>query len=174
MSNLSIFFYQYFFYHWLNCNIIRLLKSSFVFLFIYSYITSNINIYVKINFYLLHLSRYDYCIYTYAQKGVFIIRSMMLVNVIQHRQAVGNFNSHFKFDKLKSKSDSLLGIYPLLKKIVHVLMFYILSHVVPGLLTFSDGLLTGKFHRKTLFFPINFILLLNQVTWLHAFFMVLH
>ena len=27
-------------------------------------------------------------------------------------------------------------------------MFYILSHVIPGLLTFSDDLLTGKFHRK--------------------------
>ena len=82
----------------------------------------------------------------------FIIRSLMSVNVIQHRWVVGNFNSHFNFHKLKSKSNSLLGICPLLKKIVHVLMFYILSHVVPALLTFSDGLLTGKFHRKPYIF----------------------
>ena len=76
----------------------------------------------------------------------------MTVNVIQHRWAVGNFNSHLNFYKLKSKSDSLLEICPLLKNIVHVLMFYILSHVVSGLLTFSDGLLTGKFHRKPYIF----------------------
>ena len=31
-------------------------------------------------------------------------------------------------------------------------MFYILSHVIPGLLTFSDDLLTGKFHRKPYIF----------------------
>ena len=73
----------------------------------------------------------------------------MPVNVIQHRWAVGNFNSHFNFHKFKSKSDSLLGICPLLKKIVHVLICYILSHVVSGLPTFSDGLLTGKVHRKS-------------------------
>ena len=41
--------------------------------------------------------------------------------------------SHFNFHKLKSKSDSLLEICPLLKKIVHVLMFYVLSHLVSGL-----------------------------------------
>ena len=139
------------------------MKRSFVFLFIYIYIISNINIYVKINFHLLHLSRYDYCAYTCAHKGVFIISSLMPVNVIQHRWAAGNLNSHFNFHKLKSKSGSLLGICPLLKKIVHVQMFYILSHVVPGLLTFSDSLLTGKFHRyfSILYFPINFILLLS-------------
>ena len=28
------------------------------------------------------------------------------------------------------------------------MLFYILSHIVSGLLTFSDGLWTGKFHRK--------------------------
>ena len=72
----------------------------------------------------------------------------MPANVIQHRWAVGNFNFNFNFHKLKSKSISLLGICPLLKKIVHVLMFYILSHVVPGLVTFADSFLTGKFHRK--------------------------
>ena len=76
----------------------------------------------------------------------------MPVNVIQHRWAVGNFNSHFNFHKLKSKSDSLLGICPLLKRVVHVLMFYILSHVVSGLLTFSDDLLTGTVHRKPYIF----------------------
>ena len=94
------------------------------------YFCRNINIYVKINFQLLHLSRYDYCIYACAHKGVFIIPSLMPVNVIQHRWVVGNFNSHFNFHK--SKLDSLLGICPLLKKIVHVLIFYILSHVVSG------------------------------------------
>ena len=31
-------------------------------------------------------------------------------------------------------------------------MFYIVSHVVPGLLTFSDSILTGKFHRKPYIF----------------------
>ena len=31
-------------------------------------------------------------------------------------------------------------------------MFYILSHVVSGLLTLSDGLLTGKVHRKPYIF----------------------
>ena len=53
------------------------------------------------------------------------------------------------FHYFRSKSDSLLGICPLLKKIVHALIFYILSHVVSGLPTFSDGLLTGKVHRKS-------------------------
>ena len=76
----------------------------------------------------------------------------MPVNVIRHRWAVGNFNSHLNFYKLKSKSDSFLEICPLLKNIVHVLMFYILRYVVSGLLTFSDGLLTGKFHRKPYIF----------------------
>ena len=77
-----------------------------------------------------------------------MIRLLMPVNVIRHRWAVGNFNSHLNFYKLKSKSDSFLETCPLLKNIVHVLMFYILRYVVSGLLTFSDGLLTGKFHRK--------------------------
>ena len=76
----------------------------------------------------------------------------MPVNVIRHRWAVGNFNSHLNFYKLKSKSDSFLEICPLLKNIVHVLMFYILRYVVSGLLTFSDGLLTGKSHRKPYIF----------------------
>ena len=76
----------------------------------------------------------------------------MPVNVIQHRWAVGNFNSHFNFHKLKSKSVFLLGICPLLKKIVHALMFYILSYIVLGLLTLLDSLLTGKFHRKPYIF----------------------
>ena len=80
------------------------------------------------------------------------MRSLMPVKVIQHRWAVGNFNSHFNFHKLKSKSVSLLRICPLLKKIVHVLIIYILSHVVPRLLTFSDSLLTCKFHRKPYIF----------------------
>ena len=31
-------------------------------------------------------------------------------------------------------------------------MFHIFSHVVSGLLTFSDGLLTGKGHRKPCIF----------------------
>ena len=31
-------------------------------------------------------------------------------------------------------------------------MFYILSHVVPSLLTFLDSLLTGKFHGKPYIF----------------------
>ena len=78
----------------------------------------------------------------------FIIRLLMPVNVIQHRCAAGSFNNYFNFHKLKSKSNSLLGICPLLKKIVHVLIFYILSDVVPVSLTFSDGLLTSKFLRK--------------------------
>ena len=70
-SNLStyLFFYQCFFYHWFNCNVIRLSKRSFVFLFIYIYLTLNMDIYVKINFHLLHLSRHDYCTYTCAHKG---------------------------------------------------------------------------------------------------------
>ena len=76
----------------------------------------------------------------------------MPVNVIRHRWAVGNFNSHLNFYKLKSKSDPFLEICPLLKNIVHVLMFYILRYVVSGLLTFSDGLLTGKFRRKPYIF----------------------
>ena len=76
----------------------------------------------------------------------------MPVNVIQHRWAVGNFNSHFNFHKFKSKSDSLLGICPLLKKMVHVLIFCILSHVVSGLPTFSGGFLTGKVHRISYIF----------------------
>ena len=76
----------------------------------------------------------------------------MTVNVIQHRWTVGNFNSHSNFHNLKSKSDSLLGICPLLKKIIHVLMFYILSDVVSGLVTFLDGRLTSKVHRKLYIF----------------------
>ena len=67
---------------------------------------------------------------------------------MQHRWAVGNFNSHFNYHKLKSVSDSLLEICQLLKEIVYVLMFYILRHLVSGLLTFSDGILTGKVYRK--------------------------
>ena len=67
----------------------------------------------------------------------------MLVIVIQHRWAVGNFNSHFNFHKLKPRSDSL---------IVHVLMFCFLSNVLSGLVTFSDGLITGKVHRKLYIF----------------------
>ena len=82
----------------------------------------------------------------------------MLVNVVQHRWEVGNFNSHFNLHKLKSKSDSLLGICSLLKKLVHVLMFYIISHVVPGLLTFLDSLLTGKFRRNFWFYIKKIIL----------------
>ena len=82
----------------------------------------------------------------------------MLVNVVQSRWAVGNFNSYFNFHKLKSKSDSLLGICSLLKKTVHVLMFYIVSHVVPGLLTFLDGLLTGNFRRNFWFYIKKIIL----------------
>ena len=31
-------------------------------------------------------------------------------------------------------------------------MFYIISYVVPDLLNFSDGLLTGKFHIKPYIF----------------------
>ena len=62
-----------------------------------------------------------------------------------------NFN-HINFHKLKSKSDSLLGICPLLKKKFHALMFYVLNHVVSGLLAFSDGLLTDKVHRKPYIF----------------------
>ena len=81
-----------------------------------------------------------------------MIRLLMPVNVIRYRWAVGNFNSHLNFYKLKSKSDSFLEICPLLKNIVHVLMFYILRYVVSGLLIFSDGLLTGKFHRKPYIF----------------------
>ena len=88
----------------------------------------------------------------------FIIPSLMLVNVVQHRWAVGNFNSHFNLHKLKSKSDSLLGICSLLKKLVHVLMLYIISHVVPGLLTFLDSLLTGKFRRNFWFYIKKIIL----------------
>ena len=68
----------------------------------------------------------------------FIIRSLMPVNVIRHRWAVGNFNSHFNFHNFKSKSDSLLGICTLLKKIDHILMFHILRHIVSGLPTFSE------------------------------------
>ena len=72
----------------------------------------------------------------------------MPVNAMQYKWGVGNFNIHFNFHELKSKSNYILGIYPLLKKIVLVLMLYILSHVVPGLLTFSDDLLTGESHIK--------------------------
>ena len=50
--------------------------------------------------------------------------------------------------KPKYKSDSLLGICPLLKKVVYVLIFYILHPVVSCLLTFSNGLLTGEVLRK--------------------------
>ena len=37
ISKLSnyLFFYQYSFYHWFNCNVIRLSKSSYAFFFIY-------------------------------------------------------------------------------------------------------------------------------------------
>ena len=66
ISNISNYLLFYF------CNVIRLSKRSLLFLFIYYYIISNINIYVKINFYLLPLSRCDYCIYTSTtHKGVF-------------------------------------------------------------------------------------------------------
>ena len=68
---------------------------------------------------------------------------------------IGNFNSHFNFHKFRFKSDSLLAICLLPKKVVHVLIFYILyilSHVVSGLLIFPDGLLTNKVHRKPYIF----------------------
>ena len=79
----------------------------------------------------------------------FIICSLMLANVIQHRWAVDNFNSYLSCCKPKSKSDSLLGICRLLSKIVYVLIFYILRPIVSGLLTFSNGFLTGKVLRKS-------------------------
>ena len=84
-----------------------------------------------------------------CSKGVF---QWTLVNVIQHRWAVGKFNRHFNFRKFKSKLDSLLGICPLVKKIVHLLIFCILSHVVSGLSTFSGGFLNGKVHKKSYIF----------------------
>ena len=37
-------------------------------------------------------------------------------------------------------------------------MFYIVSHVVPGLLTFLDGLLTGNFRRNFWFYIKKIIL----------------
>ena len=47
-------------------------------------------------------------VFTHAlMEVVSIIRSLMPVNVIQHRWAIGNFNIHFNFHKLKSNSDSL-------------------------------------------------------------------
>ena len=93
-----------------------------------------------------------------------IIRSLMPVNIIQHRRVVGNFNSHFNFHKFKSKSDSLLGFCPLVKKIFHILIFYILCHIVSGLPTFLDGLLTGKVHRKSCIFqstPSSYLIRLH-------------
>ena len=49
-------------------------------------------------------------------------------------------------------------------------MFYILSHVVPGLLTFSDGLLTGKFHRKpNIFQSILSSCLIRLHSFMHFF-----
>ena len=53
-------------------------------------------------------------------------------------------------------------------------MFYILSHIVSGLLTFSDGLLTGKFDRKPYIFqstPSSYLIKLRG--FMH-FFLVLH
>ena len=82
----------------------------------------------------------------------FIIRSLIPFNVIHYRWAVSNFSSHSNFRKFQCKSDSSLGICQLGKKIFHVLIFYILSHVVSGFLTFSDGPLTGKIHRKSYIF----------------------
>ena len=143
------------------CNVIRLSKRSLLFLFIYYYVTSNINIYVEINFHLLPLYAF-----THALTRVFF---MMPVNIIQHRWAVGNFNSYFNFHKLKSKSDSLLGICTLFKKIIN-LLFYIISHVVPVLLTFLYGLLTGKFHRKSnIFQSILSSCLIRLHSFMHFF-----
>ena len=117
------------------------------------YFCRNINIYLKINFHLLHLSRYDYCIYTCAHKVIFYYSA---IDAVYRYTAWVGSRWVGSFRKLKFKSDSLLGICLLLKKIVHVLMFYILSHVISGLLTFSNGL--------------NVL----RVTWLHAVFLGLH
>ena len=49
-------------------------------------------------------------------------------------------------------------------------MFYIISHVVPGLLTFSYGLLTGKFHRKSnIFKSILSSCLIRLHSFMHFF-----
>ena len=60
------FFYEY---HHTELYVIIIQIKYFCFFFI---------IYVKINFYLSHLSLYDYCIYTCAHKGVFCY---LLINV---------------------------------------------------------------------------------------------
>ena len=114
---------------------------------------------------------HDAIVFTHALIRVFfIIRSFMSINVVQHRYAAGNFNSDFNFHKFKSKPDSLLGICPLLKNIVHVLRFYILNHVIPGLVTFSDDLLTGKFHRKPYIFQsIPSSYLIRLLSFMHFF-----
>ena len=70
ISNLSIYLFINTFFIIGSTNLIRLSKSSFIFLFIYNFVTSNINIYV--NFHSLHLSRQNYCIYTCAHKVVFL------------------------------------------------------------------------------------------------------
>ena len=49
-------------------------------------------------------------------------------------------------------------------------MLYFISHVVPGLLTFSYGLLTGKFHRKpNIFQSILFSCLIRLHNFMHLF-----
>ena len=100
----------------------------------------------------------------------FIIFSLMPVNVIQHIWALGNFNSHLYCRKLNSKSDSLLGICLLLQRIVHVLIFYILSHIVSVLLTFSNGLLTNKALRELhIFQSTPFSYLIRVRSFMHFF-----
>ena len=51
-------------------------------------------------------------------------------------------------------------------------MFYILSHVVSGLLTFSHGLLTRKFHRKPNIFlstPSSYLIRLRSFMHFYGF-----
>ena len=127
---------------------------------------------------LLPLSRCDYYLYhdaiiafTHALMRVFfIIRLLIPVNVRQHRQAVGNLTVISISTSSKLSQILLLGTSPLIKKIVRVLIFYIVSHVVPGLLTFSDGLLTGKFHRKpNIFQSILSSCLIRLRSFMHFF-----
>ena len=77
------------------------------------YFCRNIIIYVK-SIFIYYIYHNTIIVFTHLLIRVFfIICSLMSVNVIQHRWAVGNFDSHLY------KANSLLGISPLLEKVVY-------------------------------------------------------
>ena len=85
------------------CNVIRLSKRSLVFLFIYYYATSNINIYVKINFHLLLLSRCNICVKHALTRVFFIIHLLRPVNVI------ANLTSQYGLKQITNQPTHILN-----------------------------------------------------------------